>query len=148
MRNSRKYVNPSINASRNIFTSIDATPGAIFFYPTAEIFGFISGSVSTIISGVNSPVTLAVTTSNGTFSANHTLQFFKNSRLIDTFTVASRIGTNRLLSEQFNNNDVLTITATDPGNTISYTLTLKALRLEITNLLTDAVTQTLSIGLN
>jgi hypothetical protein len=147
MRNSRKYVNPSINASRNIFTSIDATPGAITFSPTA-ISGLISGSVSTTISGVNSPVTLAVTTSNGTFSANHTLQFFKNSRLIDTFTVASRIGTNRLLSEQFNNNDVLTITATDPGNTISYTLTLKALRLEITNLLTDAVTQTLSIGLN
>ena len=147
MRNSRKYVNPSINASRNIFTSIDATPGAITFSPTA-ISGLISGSVSTTISGVNSPVTLAVTTSNGTFSANHTLQFFKNSRLIDTFTVADRISTNRLLSEQFNNNDVLTITATEPGNAISYTLKLKALRLEITNLLTDAVTQTLSIGLN
>jgi hypothetical protein len=147
MRNSRKYVNPSINASRNIFTSIDATPGAITFSPTL-ISGIISGSASTTISGVNSPVTLAVTTSNGTFSANHTLQFFKNSRLIDTFTVASRISTNRLLSEQFNNNDVLTITATDPGVNISYTLNLKALRLQITNLLTEAVTQTLSIGLN
>jgi hypothetical protein len=147
MRNSRKYVNPSINASRNIFTSIDATPGAITFSPTA-ISGIISGSVSTTISEVNSPVTLAVTTSNGTFSPNHTLQFFKNSRLIDTFTVADRIGTNRLLSEQFNNNDVLTITATDSGIAISYTLYLKALRLNITNGLSEEVTQTLSIGLN
>jgi hypothetical protein len=84
MRNSRKYVNPSINASRNIFTSIDATPGAITFSPTA-ISGIISGSVSTTISGVNSPVTLAVTTSNGTFSASHTLQFFKNSRSFPSF---------------------------------------------------------------
>lgn len=147
MRNSRKYVNPSINASRNIFTSIDATPSAITFSPTA-ITGVGSGSASTTISGVNSPVTIAFTTSNGTYSANHTLQFFKNSRLIDTITVASRISTNRLLSEQFNNNDVLTITATESGVAISYTLTLKSISLGINNFFTDTVTQTLSIGLN
>ncbi len=147
MRNSRKYVNPSINASRNIFTSTDATPSAITFSPTA-ITGVGSGSTSTTISGVNSPVTIAFTTSNGTYSANHTLQFFKNSRLIDTITVASRISTNRLLSEQFNNNDVLTITATESGVAISYTLTLKSISLGINNFFTDTVTQTLSIGLN
>jgi len=141
MRNSRKYINPSINGSRNIFTSIDNIPDT---YISGNISGINTASVSFNIEGINTSVPIAFTTSNGTFSATHTLEFYRNGRLINTFTVSSRVSQNIILSEQFNNTDTITITAIDPISSVSYTLNIKSLRVPITNVLTDGT----SVGIN
>lgn len=145
MRNSRKYTNSSINASRNIFTSIDSTPSALT--KSGDLSGIGTVSITIPISGINSPTMLAVTTGNGIFSASHTLSFYKNNVLTDSFTVSSRISSNRLLSQQFENNDVLTITAASSA-TVSYTLNVKSLLLNINNLIVDNVSTTVTVNLS
>ena len=135
MRNSRKYVNPSINGSRNISTSIDNIPDEPI---VGSLTGVNTASTNISISGINTSVPIAFTTSNGTFSASHTLEFYRNNRLIDTVTLASRMSSNRFLSEQFNDNDTLTIIA-NTNQTVTYTLNIKSINISIINTVNDGI---------
>lgn len=144
MRNSRKYVNPSINASRNIFTSLDSTPSAFSPFP-ADITGFSTASTSFTINNINTPILLAFTTSNDTNS--HTLEFFKNNILINSYTVTSRISSNRLLSEYFENGDTITITASG-GLNASYNLTVRSITVLLNNLVIPVISVVMPVNLN
>lgn len=144
MRNSRKYINPSINANRNIFISRDLTPSAFILFPS-DISGFSTASTSFTINNINSPVLIGYITSTNTNS--HTLEFFKNSRLINSYTISSRVSTIRVLSEYFENGDTLTITASGALQA-SYNLTVSSLSLTILNFVVENISSTITVNLN
>lgn len=143
MRNSRKYINPSINANRNIFTSRDLTPSAFTVFPS-DISGFSTASTSFTINDINSPVLIGYQTSADTNS--HTLEFFKNSRLINSYTIIGRVS-NSVLSEYFENGDTLTITASG-ASLASYNLTVSSLSLTILNAVATNISVTIAVNLN
>jgi len=144
MRNSRKYINPSINANRNIFISRDLTPSTFIPFPS-EISDFSTASSSFTINNINSPVLIGYLTSANTNS--HTLEFFKNSRLINSYTISDRVSTIRVLSEYFENGDTLTITASG-ALLASYDLTVSSLSLTILNFLVANISSTIAVNLN
>ena len=125
MRNSRKYINPSINGSRNIFTSYDEVPGT--FNLQMEVLppgaGFENSTNTITIQGLTVPVFFRLApTIGGSFHASSYCKVFKNGNLIQTINTPSSFPATDI-TEPFYNGDTLRFSYyTNAFTILSYTM--------------------------
>ena len=134
MRNSRKYINPSINGSRNIFTSYDEVPDTFNISNVTVIAGVETVTSSKItIQGLTVPVFFRLTGSAGTYHSSSYCKVFKNEALIQTINTPSSFPQTDL-TEPFYNGDTLNFSYyTNGGTSISYTMSIFRFRYTIIN---------------
>jgi len=151
MRNSRKYINPSINGSRNFFTSYDDVLNSINLILSLGIAGTENITNSVTISGLTVPVSFRLTASaGGIYHSSSYCNVYKNDVLIQTINTPTSFPTTTL-NQQFYNGDTIKMGFyVDSSQTLSYTLNIFRLTYTIANPLsiaTGGAIDTISVSL-
>lgn len=135
MRTSRKYVNPSINGSRNIFTSYDEIPDSINLTPAVLPSLNVENFTNTVtFTGLTVPVFLRLTGSAGVYHSSSYLNVYKNNILVQIINTPFSFPLTNLI-EPFYLNDTLKVGYYSSSD-ISYTLNIFRFRYSILNPLT------------
>jgi hypothetical protein len=134
MRNSRKYINPSINGSRNIFTSYDDNLNSINLSLAISTPGIESLTNAVTVSGLTVPVSLRISASiGGSYHSSSYCNVYKNNILIQTINTPSSFPTTTI-NQQFYNGDTIQMGFyVDFGQSVSYTLNIFRLTYSINN---------------
>lgn len=150
MRNSRKYINPSINGSRNIFTSYDEFPDAFNITNASGLAGIETSTNTITISGLTVPVYFRVSGSAGTYHASSYCKIFKNDVLVQTINTPTSFSVTNV-NESFYNGDTLKFAYyVDFSQVLAYTMSIFRYRYTISNPLTATTPaiDTLTISLS
>jgi len=133
MRNSRKYINPSINGSRNIFTSYDELPDSFNLTLPASLSGIETFTNTITISGLTVPFRIRLTGSAGTYHASSYCKVFKNDNLIQTINTPSSFPQTDV-GDTFYNGDTLKFAYfVSAANILAYTMSIFRFRYTIIN---------------